>query len=264
MQLRRHVFLYFRFFNQRLKAMIEYETDFLITIAVAVMTQALGLVFLYVVYQRIPEINGWTFWEVAVMYAMVYLTEGFVSLFFNGVWWIGGLVNHGEMDRYLLRPMSPIVQILGADIGMNGIGNMLFGAVLIGQGLIHLHLDWTLLKVVGAIVMLISAIIIRTSITLAANTAAFWMRSSRNAFPFLIHSLSDFAKFPMTIYSAGMQLAISICIPYAFISFFPAAYLFAKPWGMIGWFSPAVAAATLFLAYKLFQTGIRSYESTGN
>jgi ABC-2 type transport system permease protein len=265
MNLRRNVFLYFRFFIQQLKAIIEYETDFLITLLVAVLSQALGYIFLYVVYQRIPEINGWTFWEVTVVYALVYLSEGFVSFFFNGVWWIGGLVNRGGMDRLLLRPMSPIVQVLGTNVGMNGLGNLIFGFILIFQGLNHLDIEWSLKRIAGGILMLICAVMIRTAINLASNSVSFWMQSNRSSFPFLVHSLSDFARFPITIYSTVMQLLVSICVPYAFISFFPAAYLFDKePWGLYAWLAPVVALYTMFGAYRLFQSGIKRYESTGN
>jgi ABC-2 type transport system permease protein len=113
--------------------------------------------------------------------------------------------------------------------------------------------------------MLLCAVMIRTAINLASNTAAFWMQSNRNAFPYLVHSLSDFARFPISIYSITMQLVVSVGIPYAFISFFPAAYVFEKtPWGVYGWLAPVIALYSMFIAYRLFQSGIKRYESTGN
>ncbi|MBN2810638.1 MAG: ABC-2 family transporter protein, partial [Spirochaetales bacterium] len=54
-------------------------------------------------------------------------------------------------------------------------------------------------------------------------------------------------------------------VPYAFISYFPAVYLFDKaPWGAIAWLSPLVALWLAFVAKKIFYIGLSRYESAGN
>jgi ABC-2 type transport system permease protein len=261
----RSVYLYFRFISQHLKAILEYQADFVIAMAAAMLTQLLGFIFLWVVYGRIPDIQGWLFWEVAFIYAMIFFTEGFASLFFEGIWRISGLVNMGDLDRFLVRPVSPILQVLGSAVGMNGVGNLLIGGVIIFQSLQHIELDWTVGKTAFAVLLLVSAVVIRTSIYLAACSSVFWTHSPGNAFGNMMHTLSDFAKFPITIYSLGVQALIAIIVPYAFISFFPAAYIFGKSdWGPLGLLSPLVALYCAALAVWIFYRGLRKYESTGN
>lgn len=111
-RLQRTLYLYWRLLSQQIKAILEYQADFFILVFAAILTQLLGIVFLKVIYMQIPDINGWLFWEVAFMYAMIYLTEGIGSLFFEGTWRIGNLINRGELDVILLRPVSPILQVL--------------------------------------------------------------------------------------------------------------------------------------------------------
>ncbi|WP_040952630.1 ABC transporter permease [Gorillibacterium massiliense] len=265
MRLRRGLFLYRRLFTQQLRAILEYQADFFIMIGAAVLTQLLGFIFLWVVYQRIPDINGWKFWEVTFMYAMVFFTEGVGSLFFEGTWRLTRLVNMGELDRYLLRPMPTALQIFTTGIGMNGIGNIILGLVIIGQSLGHIDIKWTTGKIVVGIVLFVSAIVIRVAINFAANCAGFWIKSSGNAFPLMVHSFADFAKYPISIFSIGLQAFISAIVPFAFISFFPAAYLFGKEsWGWIGLFGPLVAVYCVGMAYLVFRIGLSKYESVGN
>jgi len=262
---RRTLFLYRRLFSTQLKAILEYQTDFFIMIISAVLTQLLGIVFLWVVYNRIPDINGWTFWEVVFMYAMIYLTEGFGALFFEGTWRLGGLVNRGELDVMLLRPVSPILQVLANGIGMNGIGNIVIGFIMIGQALTKVDLHWSFGKLVIAILLIITAVAIRVSINLAANTSAFWIKNAGNAFPIMIHNLGEFAKYPITIFSMGIQLLVAVLVPFAFVSFFPAYYLFDKSTSPWIWLAPPVAAIYCgAVAYLLFRIGLRKYESAGN
>jgi ABC-2 type transport system permease protein len=264
-RLQRTLHLYWRLLSQQIKAILEYQTDFIILVFAAILTQLLGIVFLKVIYMRIPDINGWIFWEVAFMYAMIYLTEGIGSLFFEGTWRIGSLINRGELDVILLRPVSPILQVLCNGVGMNGLGNIVTGSIVVVQALIHMPMLWSLEKVAITFLLLVSAIVIRISINLASNSIHFWLRTSRNAFPLMVHNLSDFAKYPITIFPVAVRSLITFFVPFAFISFFPAAYIFNK--NDLDWLwvlSPIVAVVSAVIAYGIFCLGLRSYESVGN
>ena len=261
----RVLFLYRRLFGQQLKAILEYSSDFYVMIGAAALTQIVGFLFLWVVFSRIPVIQGWTFWEVAFMYAMIYFSEGVGSLFFEGTWRMLRLVNMGELDRYLVRPAPIVLQIFCMGIGMNGIGNIAIGGCIIGMSLYHVQIDWSPLTVLTALVLLASALTVRVGINLAANCSAFWIRASGNAFPIMIHNMGEFAKYPITIFSLGLQLFISLAVPFAFVSFFPAAVLFGKEeWIAYGWLSPLAAAYVVGVALLLLRIGLRRYESSGN
>ena len=85
---RRLVYLYFRCLGQQMKAILAYETDFVVLLFSAALVQLAGFVFIWTIFQRIPDINGWTFWQVVMMYALIFITEGVGSLFFEGTRWL--------------------------------------------------------------------------------------------------------------------------------------------------------------------------------
>lgn len=262
---KRTFYLYFRFMKMNLKALLGFQADFIIMLVASAFTQLLGIIFLWVIYQRIPEINGWEFWEVAFIYAMIFFTEGFASLLFEGCWTFSGLVNRGELDRMLIRPISPVLQILSSRIGINGVSNIVIGTVIIIQALQHVEIQWTVGKLLMTILLIISGIVIRGAINFASNSSAFWTNSPGNSFGFMVHSICDFAKYPINIYSFGLQVFITAIVPYAFIGFFPATFIFEKEqfgyWGML---SPVVAIYSFWLALWIFYRGLKRYESTGN
>lgn len=265
MSARRTLFLYFRFFGQQLKAILEYQTDFLVLVVAAVLTQLLGLVFIGTVYNRIPEINGWGYWEVIFIYSMMNFATGFMQLFFEGMWRIGGLVNGGGFDRMLVRPVSPVLQVLSYAVGMNGLGNILLSGVMLFQSLSHVSVEWSLTKVLFFTLLFFSTIAIRLSIALAANSLAFWTQAPNNAFPVMVSNMSDFTKFPITIYGIGIQIFFSLIVPYAFVSFYPAAYLFNKEgWSHLGMLTPLVAIYCVAASLWMFRKGLIRYEGAGN
>lgn len=258
-------YLYWRLYSQQLKAMMEYSADFYIMVGSAALTQITGFLFLWVVFSRIPDIQGWGLWEVAFMYAAIYVSEGVGSLFFEGTWRMLRLINMGELDRYLVRPVPLVLQIFCTGIGMNGLGNIVIGGSIIVMSLTRMDITWNAQHVALAFLLFVSAMTTRVAINLAANCSGFWIRSSGNAFPIMIHNLGEFAKYPITIFSQGLQLFISLVVPFAFVSFFPAAAIFSKaPWSYWGWLGPLVAVYFVFLALLILRIGLTKYESVGN
>jgi hypothetical protein len=69
--------------------------------------------------------------------------------------------------------------------------------------------------------------IVIISINLGTAASTFWVRSPWSMVPMFVHQLGEFAKYPITIYSPGVQALIVIAVPFAFVSFFPTAFLFA-------------------------------------
>ncbi|OMF81587.1 ABC transporter permease [Paenibacillus glucanolyticus] len=264
-RIHKNLFIYFRIFFQNLRSILEYQTDFIITLVVAIFTQLLGFFFLYLIFQKVPAINGWTLWEVQFMYAMLFISGGVSSLFFGGLWSIGSLVNKGGFDLYLLRPISPLVQVLASNVGINGLGNLITGGVILYQSLTKISMKWSFTQIILLVIFLISAVVIRTAIIMAANSSAFWLRSVRNTVPFFINTMSDFVQFPITIFPSGIQALVTFVVPYAFIGFFPATYLFSNSaWSIIGLLTPFVAVYCLIISIILFKQGLKRYEGVGN
>ena len=80
-----------------------------------------------------------------------------------------------------------------------------------------------------------------------------------------VHQLGEFAKYPITIYSLAVKALIVVAIPFAFISFFPTAFIFGVG-GVVdqGLLTPLVAVYCVLMAVWLFNIGLRRYESTGH
>lgn len=261
---RRGLFLYRRSLGAHLRATMEYEADFWILIAASVLMQVVGLVFLSAIFARIPSINGWEYWDILLIYSMVFFAEGVGSLFFEGTWRIAWLVNQGELDRYLVRPVSPVLQVLSGDVGVNGLANMVLGAVLIGTSVTKVDVDWTVGRALLAVVLLISAIAVKVGINLATNATAFWINSPYSTFSFAMHQLGDLARYPISIYSVAIRTVITAVIPFAFVSFFPAAAVLGRgtSW-RVGLATPLVAAYCLAMGTLVFRRGLLRYESAG-
>src|SRR5690606_18824158 len=109
---RRAAWLYRRCLGAHLRATLEYEADFWIMAITALLSQAVGVAFLWAIFRSIPEINGWEFWDIAFIYALVVLGEGVAVLVGQGIWSLSVVVNLGGFDALLVRPYSPLLQVM--------------------------------------------------------------------------------------------------------------------------------------------------------
>ena len=101
--------LYLRCLGAHVRSAMEYEASFWIMALTAVISQGVGVVFLWAIFRSVPTINGWQLWDVVLIYGLVTVAEAASQLFAQGTWNLAWIVNSGELDPVLLRPLSPVL-----------------------------------------------------------------------------------------------------------------------------------------------------------
>ncbi|MGY4643756.1 ABC transporter permease [Cellulomonas sp. URHB0016] len=259
------MWLYRRCLGAHLRSTLEYEADFWIMSVAAVVTQGVGVVFLWAIFRNVPEINGWEFWDVVLIYALVALTEGVAVLFGQGIWTLAATVNLGNLDALLVRPFSPLLQVLSSQIGMNGLGNVVLGSALLVGAVRNVDVEWTPQLVGLGVVLLVCASLVKVGLNIVTNCAAFWLKTPWSMFAFAMHSVGELARFPITIYGPLVKIGLTFVLPYAFMSYFPAtAVLSTSNTSWVGWLTPLVAAYCLVAGVRVFRKGMARYESSGS
>src|SRR5664279_5614725 len=220
--MRRNMWLYRRCLGAQLRATLEYEGDFWIMSVAALLTQGMGIVFLWAIFRAIPQINGWRFWDVVLIYSLVAVTEGIAVLLAQGAWSMAVTVNFGGLDTVLVRPYSPLLQVLSSQIGMNGLGNLALGGALFIAALVHVDVPWSPGRIATAALVFAFAPLVKIGLNILTNCAAFWLKTPWSMFPFAFHTLGELARYPISIYGVVVRVILSVVLPYAFMSFFPA------------------------------------------
>jgi ABC-2 type transport system permease protein len=245
---------------------LEYRADFWIGIVGMALTQGAGLIFIWAVFQRVPHISGWTIWEIALLYSLTVIPKGLTELFFDGQWQLRLLVNKGEFDRLLVRPLSPTLQVITQNCGIHGIGSVILGITILATAAHELNLSWSWWQYGFLLVTLVSAVVLIGSINYATNCIAFWDASANSAFPFLMQYGIEFAKYPMTLYGRFIQIVVTWILPFAFISYYPALILLGKAGDQIwlGYLSPLAGPIMALVASVVWKRGLSRYQGSGH
>ena len=105
--------LYRVFISQFFKIILQSKIDFMMGLMGFFFTQIMGIMFLYLVFQQIPSLNGWTFDQLVFIYGFAQIPRGIDHLFTDNLWLVSWrLVINGDFDRYMLRPMNILFQII--------------------------------------------------------------------------------------------------------------------------------------------------------
>lgn len=262
--MQRYLNLYSLFLRQRVKIFMEYRVNFFIGAVATVIEQAAGLLTVWVVMQRIPLLNGWTYEELLLVYGLLALSKSLTYLFADNLWTVGReYIRSGGFDRFLVRPVDPLFHLLADRFDHQGFGHLLIGGILVTTASSALGIAWTGFNLLYLLVTVISGGLIFIGLNLITCVSAFWIMDSVPVTR-VVFDMNEFAKYPLSMYNRTIQFVLTWLIPYGFVSFYPANYLLGRDVGILVWLGPVVAVTLLVIGYRLWLFGLRHYASTGS
>jgi ABC-2 type transport system permease protein len=263
--LRRGLFLYRRNLGAVIRSVLEYAADFWILVVAGIVTQSLGLVFITVVMARVPQINGWSFPEMVFIYALAGVSSSIVPVAADGVWQLASFIHNGQLDYALTRPYPPMLQVMSAWVGFNGVGDLIASTAMLTWALTRVDIAWSPGMVVAFVVLLLSGMALRLALVVASNAVSFWLKMPVPMFAMTLWQVGELARYPLGIYGLAMRFLLGVAVPFAFAGFIPAAWLLDRGgYAWLGALAPFVAIGAWFAAIWIFRRGLRRYESAGH
>ena len=132
MKLKKLTKLYFKYVAQYLKSLMAYRVDFFTGLIGFSFLQITGVIFITLVFNSIPSLQGWNFYEILFIYGFAQLPRGLDHIFTDNLWLISSwLIADGDFDRYLLRPINPLFQVIAERFQMDGFGEFVIGVILV-------------------------------------------------------------------------------------------------------------------------------------
>ncbi|NJN17891.1 MAG: ABC transporter permease [Oscillochloris sp.] len=260
----RYINLYGYFLLQRFKILMEYRMNFLIGVVSMLFVQGAGILAIWVVMRQIPDLNGWRYDEILLIYGILMLSRSISHMLADNLWTVGRhYIRTGGFDRFLVRPIDPLFHLLADRFCHDGIGTLLVGLALVVKASFGLGLVWTVGMLAYTTVMVISGGLIFIALMLMTATTSFWIMDSIPVTR-VVHEMYEFAKYPLTIYHGGISFLLTWIFPFALASFYPASFLLGRDVGWLAWFPPLMAAVLLSGAYAIWRFGLRHYSGTGS
>lgn len=257
-----NISLYFSFLKIALKEILIYRIDCIVGIFAQLVVQVVSLIFIFIVFQNTENIAGWNFQQILLLYGITRISIGISGYCFDGLYDIGPkYIKNGDFDKILLRPVHPLISIIGASREFVSIADLFIGLGITIWMLIELSIPITAVLILKILFFSIIGALIIGAINTIFSISSFWTYRS-NEVIWSFYRMYTFTEYPITIYNSFIRVLITIILPFAFVAYYPTmAYLGFNTY-MI-YFSPVVAIVLWIIAVKLWNLGLKKYRSTG-
>lgn len=262
--------LYFKYLSILLKSQMQYRASFLLLSFGQFFVPFMVFAGLYFMFARFGQLQEWTFFEAALCFGVIHMAFALSECFARGFDAFSSLVAEGDFDRLLVRPRSTVVQVLGSQFEFTRLGRMLQSALVLGWSIANLQVEWTLLKALTLVMMIIGGVLIFTGIYILFATLCFWTIQGLEVANIFTDGGREMAQYPLNIYEKRVTLFFTFIIPFGFVSYLPLLYILGKSGGgglaegLLHMAMPLAGGLFLVPCLLVWRFGVRHYRSTGS
>ncbi len=251
------------------RGQMQYRVNFVLQVIFGLGYQGTGFIFIWVVLSRFQALAGWSLGQIAFLYGLRLTTHGlFVSLF-GSLSELDEQIREGKFDRYLVRPLNPLLQIMATEVRVSAVGDILGGVALFLAANALVRVDWSPAAIAYFLLAIAGGCLIEAALKLAVAAFSFRTLNTTSLVYVIDNVVSNFGNYPLSIYGVGVRWLLTFGIPVAFIAYFPAAVLLGRTHDLfvpavIAYLAPAAGVVWFFLAYQVFRHELRAYQSSGH
>lgn len=255
--------LYGHYISIVVRSMMQYKMSFLLTMIGQFLVSFnvfLGVLFMF---QRFSNVKGFSYEEVVLCFSIVLMEFSMAEMFARGFDLFGGMVRSGEFDRIMVRPCSPILQVLGSRFELTRIGRMLQAVVMFVYGITVSRVEWNFWKVLTVLFMMIGGTALFSGLFMIYAALCFFTLEGLEFMNVFTDGAREYGKYPVNVYGKRMLQFCTFIVPYALVQYYPLLYLLGRTENSVCIFLPLLASLFLVPSYMIWRFGMRHYQSAG-
>lgn len=261
----RYITLYRTYLAMAIKAKLSYRVDLLVGMFSFMLRNIVNFFTIFMIFNSVVSLGDWTIDRMVFLYAFSLIPKGIDHVFTDAIWYVSHrFVAIGEIDKFLVRPVNPLFQLISSEFQYEGFGEVLLGVIVIVISLPKQTIQWSWNNAIPFILCGIFATFVFTGVKLFFASIAFFTKRSIQVMT-TVYEMSDFARFPIEVFGDTIKNILLFIIPFGLVIYYPVKYLLEGKdlWGL----TALVALVTVVLniiAYQFWKFGLSKYESTGS
>jgi ABC-2 type transport system permease protein len=261
--------LYRRLIGAQIRSQLQYRLSFALQLLGMFLITFLDFVAVLIIFDNVPQLDGWTLHEVAFLYATSSISFALVDLVIGHLDLFPSMIREGTFDAFLIRPRGTLFQVIASDFALRRLGKAFQAGLVLAFAFTGLEIEWSAGRVAMIGVMVAAGAAIFASVWIAGATIAFWTVDGGEFTNAFTYGGNFLAQYPISIYGEWLRRFLAYLVPMAFVCYFPALYILDKPDPLglprvLQFASPLVAVASALAAGLVWRAAVRRYRSTGS
>jgi len=260
----RYVRLYLSFVRFSFSRAVEFRLDFFCRILMDLVFYAVNITFFKVLFLQISSLGGWNQSQVMVFVGSYLVADAIqMTIFANNVWVIPTLINRGDLDYYLVRPVSSLFFMGLRDVAVSSLVNLFCALAILMWALSGYDGSLGLIQLIVFALTLLNGAFIYFLIGLIFVLPAFWTHSARG-FTQAFFATNQLFEKPYTIFHGVTRLILTTVLPYSLMASFPARIIFEGPTIEVIAHLSLVTILLFSLIVVVWNRGLRGYSSASS
>ncbi|NCG13254.1 MAG: hypothetical protein GWP38_07920 [Planctomycetia bacterium] len=260
----RYLRLYGQFLKFSFSRSLEYRLDFWFRIIMDCVFYFVEITIFLVLYQHTDLLGGWSL-DQTLVFVCGYLVVDAVhmTVFSSNMWWLPIYVNKGDLDYYLVRPVSSLFFLSLRDFAANSFLNLIIAAGLLVWSILRLPGEISAVNLFWYLFLLGNGVVVHYTMQMFFEIPVFWLHTNRgllNAF----FSSTKLGERPDAIYPTWTRRILLTVIPFLLIAAVPARVFFEEPSIELISLSLGVSAIMFLLMVAFWKLALRSYSSASS
>jgi ABC-2 type transport system permease protein len=222
----RYLRLYLHFLRFSFSRAMEFRVDFFFRIVMDAAFYVVQIAFFSVIYRHTALLGGWDFDQALVFACGFFLIDALhMTVFANNMWWLPIFVNKGDLDYYLVRPVSSLFFLSLRDFAANSFVNLLLASALLAWALARYPGPLDAPHVALYVALLVNGALLYWLIHLAFLIPVFWLHSNRGLGE-TFYVIEKYSERPDRIFHGWLRRLLVTALPFSLLASFPARLLF--------------------------------------
>ncbi|MBI4051729.1 MAG: ABC-2 family transporter protein [Elusimicrobia bacterium] len=220
-------------------------------------------IFIVAIFQHTKSLKGYSLAQTVLFFLTFNLVDIVAQLFFRGIYAARRIVMEGDLDFFLVQPASPLFRMACGTVDFLDFFTLIPVLALVGMTFSHLPEYLNFFSLFFYVLLVLNGILIALAIHVAVAAMAVWTQELENTI-WIYRDLMTLGRFPIDIYSSAVRWVLTLAIPIAVMTSFPAQAFLGKL--SLGWilFSFGLSIAMISLSLGLWNKALKEYTSVSS
>ena len=261
---RRYLRVYAACFRNCLARELEFRTSFALSAGSTMLWAVFSMVLAGLIFTNVRQVAGWDLDRMFILTGTFLIVEGLsAALFHRNMQRLSELVNKGELDFVLTRPISSqyLVSIRYVDFG--DLPTAVVGVVYLFVGLGRLSLTPGPLEIGGYLLLVLCALLSLYAIWFMTVTLVLWTGRINNIAA-MVEPFMGLARMPSDVYRGLAKPILTYALPVAAIATLPSKALLGILEPAVAPYQIGLAALLLWASHRFWHYSLRRYTSASS
>jgi ABC-2 type transport system permease protein len=261
--------LYGRYIGISIRGQLVYRASFVMQAIGALLVTGIEFLSIWALFHRFGSLAGWTLAEVAFLYGIADVTFAIADGVGYGFDAVAALARSGDLDRLLLRPRSPVLQLLGQELTLRRVGRLSQGLVVLVWASGAADIAWSLPRLALLLFAIAGGVCLYLGLLLLQAATALWTLERLEIWNAFTYGGNYAAQYPLPIFRAWFRRFLLFVLPLACVGYLPGVAILGRPEPLgtpplLQALSPLVGMLFLAISSLVWRLGLRRYQSTGS